>query len=154
MSRVKDIQKRVQQELKESQDKGGCVKSAAHLHAVSAIAVMLAMKRGENAELAAIAGLLHDLHADVSSSYENHAVLGARLAEKILKEMGITTEDETRTVCTAIRNHDNKAETNGPLDEILKDADVLHHCLGDPTKEVKEHERDRYKKLCGELGLV
>ncbi len=36
---------------------------------------------------------------------------------------------------------------------IFYDADVLHHTLGDPTKEVKEHEKARYEKLCVELGL-
>ena len=33
------------------------------------------------------------------------------------------------------------------MDEILKDADVLHHTLGDPTKAVKEHEIERYNDL-------
>ena len=37
-------------------------------------------------------------------------------------------------------------------DEILKDADVIDHSLSDPTKEVKEHEKARYAKLCEELG--
>ena len=39
------------------------------------------------------------------------------------------------------------------MDEVLKDADVLHHTLADPTKEVKEHERERYIKLCREFGM-
>ena len=42
----------------------------------------------------------------------------------------------------------------GPLDEILKDADVIDHSLSDPTKEVKAHEIARYTKLCEELGLA
>ena len=36
---------------------------------------------------------------------------------------------------------------------IDTDADVLHHTLADPVKEVKENERARYEKLCTELGL-
>ena len=39
------------------------------------------------------------------------------------------------------------------MDEVLKDADVIHHSLGDPTKEVKEHEKERYEKLCREFGF-
>jgi len=35
----------------------------------------------------------------------------------------------------------------------LKDADVIDHCLTDPTKEIKEKERNRYEKLCKEFGL-
>ena len=153
MSRVKDIQKKVQQSLKESQDKNGCIKSAAHLHAVSMGAVMLAMRRGVNTELAAVAGLLHDLYAYQSGSYDNHAELGAGLAEQILTEMGSFSPEETAIICTAIRNHDDKAVTGAPMDEVLKDADVLHHCLADPTKEIKEHEKARYMRLCEELGL-
>ena len=114
---------------------------------------MLAMRRGENPELAAISGLLHDLHAYQSGSYDNHAELGARMAEQILAEMDIFSPEEIGTICNAIRNHDDKAVTGAPMDEVLKDADVLHHCLADPAKEIKEHEKDRYKRLCEEIGL-
>lgn len=38
-------------------------------------------------------------------------------------------------------------------DFVLKDADVIDHCLTDPTKEIKEKERNRYEKLCKEFGL-
>ena len=37
--------------------------------------------------------------------------------------------------------------------KVLKDADVIDHCLTDPTKEIKEKERSRYEKLCLEFGL-
>ena len=40
------------------------------------------------------------------------------------------------------------------MDEVLKDADVIHHTLDDPTKAVKEHERERYAKLCEEFGMI
>ena len=39
------------------------------------------------------------------------------------------------------------------FDEILKDADVMDHTLSDPGKEVSEHEKARYEKLCAELGM-
>ena len=56
---------------------------------------MIAKKRGENAELAAMAGLLHDLYAYKSGSYDDHAHKGAEYARKVLQDMGITTEEET-----------------------------------------------------------
>ena len=62
--------------------------------------------------------------------------------------------EETEIICSAIYHHDSKDTVDGPIDEILKDADVLHHTLADPTKEVKEHEKDRYEKLCAELGFT
>ena len=73
---------------------------------------------------------------------------------KVLKKLELTSPEETDIICTAIWNHDSKGTVGAPMDEILKDADVLHHTLGDPTKEVKEHERARYEKLCDELGLA
>jgi hypothetical protein len=42
--------------------------------------------------------------------------------------------------------------THGPLEEILKDADVMQHCLYDPGY-VSKKEKDRYKKLRKELGI-
>ena len=54
-------------------------------------------------------------------------------------------------ICSAIWHHDSKAEVDAPMDEVLKDADVIHHSLGDPTKEVKVHEQERYDKLCFEF---
>ena len=39
------------------------------------------------------------------------------------------------------------------MDEILKDADVIHHSLGDPTKEIKPHELARYNRLCIEFDF-
>ena len=68
--------------------------------------------------------------------------------------LAITTPEETDVICTAIWHHDSKAEVDGPMDEILKDADVIDHSLSDPTKEIKPHEQARYAKLCEELDLM
>ena len=125
----------------------------AHLHGVSLAAVVIAKKRGDNLELAAMAGLLHDLYAYKSGSYDDHAHKGADYAGEVLKDLGITSKEETDIVCFAIWHHDSKAEIDSPMDEVLKDADVIHHSLGDPTKEVKEHEKERYEKLCREFGI-
>lgn len=154
MSRIKDLQKYVHEVLKCVDGNQKRAAAVAHLHGVSLAAVMIAKKRGEDPELAAMAGLLHDLYAYKSGSYEDHAKLGAVLAEKVLKELGITTKEETDRICAAIAHHDSKDRTDAPLDEVLKDADVIHHSLGDPTKEIKAHEAERYEKLCGEFGFI
>ena len=154
MSRVKDLQKQVHKILKGMDDNQKRAGAIAHLHGVSLAAVMIAKKRGENPELAAMAGLLHDLYAYQSGSYEDHAHKGADYAGKVLEEMGITTVEETKIICSAIWHHDSKADVDAPMDEVLKDADVIHHSLGDPTKEVKAHEQERYDKLCFEFGFL
>ena len=155
MSRVKELQKYISKVLAEKMDddqkRAGAV---AHLHGVSLAAVMIAKKRDENAELAAMAGLLHDLYAYKSGSYEDHAHKGAEYARKVLGKLDITTPEETEAICSAIWHHDNKAEVDGLMDEVLKDADVIHHSLGDPTKPVKPHEQARYEKLSKEFGFL
>ncbi|MCR5575700.1 MAG: HD domain-containing protein [Oscillospiraceae bacterium] len=153
MSRIKALQKQVHRVLERIGDNDKRAKAAAHLHAVSLAAVMIAKRRGEDPELAAMAGLLHDLYAYKSGSYENHAQLGAAYAGKLLEKLAFTAPEETEIICAAIRHHDDKAGTDTPMAEVLKDADVLHHTLADPAKEVKEHERERYEKLCKEFGM-
>ena len=154
MSRIKDLQKYVHKVLKVMDDNQKRAAAIAHLHGVSLAAVMIAKKRDENAELVAMAGLLHDLYAYKSGSYEDHAHKGAEYARKVLDELSLTSEEETDINCSAIWHHDSKAETDSPMDEILKDADVIHHSLGDPTKEVKTHEQARFDKLCVEFGFI
>ena len=153
MSRIKDLQKQVHKVLEKMEDGDKRAKAIAHLHGVALAAAVLARKRGEDAELATMAGLLHDLYAYKSGSYDEHASLGADYARKLLGKLALTTEAETDIICSAIAHHDTKAEVDSPMDEILKDADVIHHSLSDPTKEVKPHEQARYLKLCAELGL-
>ena len=153
MSRIKDLQKLVHGELETMGDYHRYAKAMNHLHGVSFAAVILAKKRGENPELAAMAGLLHDVFAYKRGSYEDHAHLGADYARKLLEKAELTTPEETGIICSAIWHHSDKDVTDSPMDEVLKDADVLHHTLDDPTKEVKEHERERYEKLCREFGM-
>ena len=154
MSRIKDLQKQVNKVLEKLEDGDRRLKAVSHLHGVALAAAMLAKVRGENAELATMAGLLHDLYAYKSGSYDDHAQLGADYARKLLDKLAVTSPEEMDVICTAIRHHDSKAETGGPMDEILKDADVIDHSLSDPTKEVKPHEVARYARLCAELGLA
>ena len=154
MSRIKDLQKQVHRVLEKMEDEDKRLKAVSHLHGVALAAAVLAKKRGENAELATMAGLLHDLYAYKSSSYDDHAHLGADYARKLLEKLAITTPEETDVICAAIGHHDSKAEVDGPIDEILKDADVIDHSLSDPTKEVKAHEVARFGKLSAELGFA
>ena len=89
MSRVKDLQKQVYKTLAKCiDDEQDRAKAVAHLHGVSLAATIISKKRGEDPELAAMAGLLHDLHAYKSGSYDDHAHKGADLAKKILSDLG------------------------------------------------------------------
>lgn len=153
MSRVKDLQKQVYKSLAKClNDEQDRAKAVAHLHGVSLAAAMIAKKRGEDPELASMAGLLHDLYAYKSGSYDDHAHKGADLAKKILNDLGSVSKEELDTICSAIWHHNDKENTDSSMDEVLKDADVIDHSLTDPTKEVKSHEAARYARLCDEFG--
>ena len=125
----------------------------AHLYGVSLAATIIAQKRGLDAELLSMAAMLHDLHAYKTGSYDDHAHKGADLAREILGELGLTNEEVTDLICSAIYHHDDKLVVDSPMDEALKDADVIHHCMNDLSKAIKEKEQARYTALCQEFAL-
>ena len=51
-------------------------------------------------------------------------------------------------------HHDDKLVVDADFDEVLKDADVISHCLNDPSKPVKEKEKARFEKLCEEFQMI
>ena len=152
MSRLKTLREYVDKELSLLEEEKR-TSATAHLYGVSLAATILAKKRGLNEELAAMAAMLHDMHAYKSGSYDDHAHLGADLARKILDDLAITSAEETDTICSAIYHHDDKLVIDSPMDELLKDADVIDHCFKDSSKHIKEKEQKRYENLCKELGL-
>ena len=79
-----------------------------HLNLVSSIAKNILERLGfdrREAELAAIAGYLHDIGNVVSRN--NHGISGATLCCPILLEMGMAP-DEVATVISAIGNHEEE----------------------------------------------
>ncbi len=151
MGRLKELRKYVNNELNKIEDVDKRNSAMVHLYGVSLAATILAEKRGLNSELLSMAAMLHDLYAYKSGSYDDHAHKGAELARTILEELQLTNEEETNIICSAIYNHDDKHTTDSDMDEVLKDADVIHHCMNDLSKPIKEKEQSRYEKLRVEL---
>ena len=153
MSRLKELRNYVDAEIDKMEDPDKRTSAIAHLYGVSLAATMIAKKRGLDPEIASMAAMLHDLHAYNTGSYDDHAHKGADLARKILEELKLTDEKETDIICSAIYHHDDKLVVDSPMDELLKDADVIDHCLKDSSKAVKEKEQARFDKLCAEFGM-
>ena len=153
MSRLKELRKYVDAELNKMQDSDKRISAAAHLYGVSLAATLLAEKRGLNPELCSMAAMLHDLYDYKTGSYDDHAHKGAELARQILGELNLTNAEETDLICSAIYHHDDKYAFDSPMDELLKDADVIHHCFNDVSKPVKEKEQARYDSICQEFGF-
>ena len=153
MSRLKELRKYVDAELNKMEDTDKRNSAIVHLYGVSLAATMIAKKRGLDPEIASMAAMLHDLHAYMSGSYDDHAHKGAELAREILDKLNLTDEAETEMIYSAIYHHDDKLVTDSPMDEVLKDADVIHHCMNDLSKAIKEKEQARFDKLCAEFGM-
>ena len=153
MGRLKELRRFVDEELNRMEDPDKRTSAIAHLYGVSLSATILAKKRGLDTEIAAMAAMLHDLHAYKSGSYDDHAHLGAELARKVLDALKLTSPEETDVICSAIYHHDDKLVVDSPMDELLKDADVMDHCLKDISKPVKEKEQERLSRLCAEFGM-
>ena len=153
MGRLSELRTHVNHELEMIPDPKTRIGAVAHLYGVSLAATMLAKKRRLDPELASMAAMLHDLWAYKNGSYEDHAHRGATLAREILESLKLTTAEETDTICSMIYHHDDKLIVDGPMEELLKDADVVHHCMNDLSKAVKEKEKARFESLCKEFDM-
>lgn len=153
MSRLKELRKYVDNELNAMEDADKRNSAFVHLYGVSLAATMIAKKRGLDPETASMAAMLHDLYAYKTGSYDDHAHKGAELAREILSEMKLTDDAGTEMICSAVYHHDDKLVVDSAMDEVLKDADVIHHCMNDLSKPVKEKEQARFDKLCVEFGM-
>ncbi len=153
MSRLKMLRKYINENVISAMPEEDRIGAVNHLYGVSLAATILAKRRGLDPEIAAMAGMLHDISAYKTGSYDEHAEKGAEMAREVLQELELTTDEETEIICSAIRHHDDKYATDGPMDELLKDADVIHHTMNDTSKAIKEKEQARYDKICEELGL-
>jgi HD superfamily phosphodiesterase len=154
MGRLKDLRKIVDAKLMTMEDSDKRNSAIVHLYGVSLAAALIAEKRGLDSELCCMAAMLHDIAAYMNGSYEDHAHKGAAMAEEILKELGQTSDEETKLICSMIYHHDDKYDTDSEYDEVLKDADVIHHCFNDLSKAVKEKEQKRFDSLVSEFGLT
>ena len=125
-----------------------------HLYGVSQACALIALKRNESIELATMAGMLHDIYTYTCLDSQNHAEKGALLAKEILEQLKLTSSEETAVICSAIHNHSAKARKHSAFDEVLIDADVMHHWLHNATKPVMPHEEERVRSLIKEFGLL
>ena len=118
MGRLKELRKYINSELEKMENTDDIISAANHLYGVSLAATILAKRRGMDPEIAAIAGMLHDIHAYKAGSYDDHAHKGADLAREILSELNLTSDEETDAICSAIYHHDDKYAIDAPMDEL------------------------------------
>ena len=112
-----------------------------HLYGVGLLASLLALKRGfdrEIAEMAEIAGMLHDLltYVDRTTDTDDHAHACADYAkEHVLDHLPCFSDAEKAVIYQGIFNHSDKGVAGNPFDELIKDADAAQHSLRNPMED-------------------
>ncbi|MCM1193688.1 MAG: HD domain-containing protein [Butyrivibrio sp.] len=138
LTRIDVIRQQVDEMLKACGDSEVARCGYVHLYGVGQACALLALRRGHDrayAELAEIAGMLHDYTTYRDNTRQDHAQRSSDEAGKILTRAGVFTEEETNMICLAISRHGDKEHIHGELDEILKDADVMQHWLRNPMED-------------------
>jgi uncharacterized protein len=153
MNRLEEVRRAVDSILLKQTDieERRCV--YVHLYGVSSNCSLLALKRGADVELSAVAGMLHDIHSYKYGYSVDHAKLGSIEARRILGDINCFSREEIDIICGAIYNHSNKQLTGNTYEEILKDADVLQHHTYNTSFKVSENEKERLSNLFIELGI-
>ena len=127
-----------------------------HLYGVGLMALLIALKRGysrEIAELAEIAGMLHDLltYVDRAEDTDDHAYKCADYAQEyVLSKLKSFTEEELKMIYNGIYHHSDKRNKGHWFDEIIKDADCAQHALRNPLEEYF-YQMPRVQQVLNEL---
>lgn len=117
-----------------------------HMASCARLGYLLAEARGVDPDLASFACTVHDYGRIITGKQLDHAEIGYLPVQIFLKETKLFTEEEIEEIALAVKNHSKKAEIGTPLEEIVKDADVIdfyQYGFGFARKE----QRDRYEVL-------
>lgn len=113
-----------------------------HMASCGRLAWEMALERGVEPELAACAASVHDYGRILTGKQPGHAEAGYEPVKKFLKETGLFSEEEIQVISMAVKNHSSKTVEGTPIEEIVKDADVVDcyqygYPLDRPEKEVR-----------------
>lgn len=156
LTRIDTVRRHVDDMLKACEDKEVARCGFVHLYGVGQACALIALRRGHDrayAELAEIAGMLHDFATYEDNVREDHERRSSGRARDILAQTGEFTPEEIDMICQAISRHSDKKGVHGELDEILKDADVMQHWLRNPVEEYF-FAQQRVQKLIQEFQLT
>ena len=119
-----------------------------HISSCAKLGYLFAEERGVDPILAASACACHDYGRIITGKQAGHAEAGYEPVKVFLRETGIFADEEIEQIAFAVKNHSNKAEVGSPIEEIVKDADVLDfHQYGYEMPRQEQQERlDRILK--------
>lgn len=119
-----------------------------HITSCAKLGYVLAEERGVDPVLAAAACACHDYGRIITGRQEGHAEAGYEPVQEFLKGTELFSDEEIAQIAIAVKNHSKKAEIGTPLEEIVKDADVLDFYQYGYDMARKE-QQDRLEKLLG-----
>ena len=158
MGRAEKIKKAVEKDIvqrfeKDKIRRGQLLDELNHLNGVVMLSKHLAMERGYDSDLAAVAAALHDVGRSLLDvPGKPHAREGARKAKAMMKAQGGFSQREMETVIGAIQTHNRKGKTgHGPYNELLKDADLLARYFEDPDQVFGPNKTRRLFRLKREI---
>jgi len=123
-----------------------------HLVSCARNGYFLALKRGVDVEMAAIACSVHDYGRIITGQQQGHAAAGYEPLKVFLAESGYFSAAEIEMLSVTTKNHSNKAEVGTDLEEIVKDADILD-CYQYQIPLTKGEYKARLAKILVELDV-
>lgn len=96
-----------------------------HSIASGKIGYLLGLQRGVDPDLAAAACSCHDYGRIVTGKQAGHAEAGYEPVREFLRQTNLYSAEEVEVIALAVKHHSSKSEIGTPLEEIVKDADVL-----------------------------
>ena len=96
-----------------------------HMVSCATLGYQLAVQRGIDPVLAAAACTCHDYGRIITGRQTDHAENGYLPVQDFLRGTGLFEEVEIGQIAIAVRNHSRKEVVGTPLEEVVKDADVL-----------------------------
>ena len=117
-----------------------------HISSCAKLGYLMAEKRDVDPIIAAAACACHDYGRIITGKQAGHAEAGFEPVKAFLRETGLFAGTEIEQIALAVKNHSSKAEVGTPLEEIVKDADVLDfHQYG--YEMPRKEQQDRLERL-------
>jgi hypothetical protein len=124
-----------------------------NLCGVSSFASMLAMRRGHDSEIAAIAGLLHGFYYYRTGIEAFPGPNSADAVRPILRNTEIFTDEELSVILRSIFYQEDRHRIHGPYEEMIKDAILLQTHFRNTSSHSSKADIHRLQHIFIELGI-